>query len=237
MNWRDRRLATASARQAEARRALKLSGAAMRRGRGREAERHARRGLELLRSAMDWFEDTEGFDGAHTELHRVGRDVHGRFNCLLEYEDGVYYQRCPVALAHARIGLSPKLKVQEVLCSVCGGDHTNCPHIVGQTYDGIECFRRITKSELLNVAYVSRPSNPEARIQRVSVSLDALRDTLGDGWTPGMPVGCDVCHDPCAGLVEIDDDPRSADYDGTMREGGLSAEILEYDGEDAIIER
>jgi hypothetical protein len=72
-----------------------------------EAEAKARSAFPTLRSAMNWLEDGPYFEEAHTQIDQAGRFVRETFGCPLLFEDGTYYQTCPVALAHNRIGLSP----------------------------------------------------------------------------------------------------------------------------------
>lgn len=41
------------------------------------------------------------------------------------------------------------------------------------------------------VAIVSRPAQPDARIQVLAMTLDEPRPSLPNDWRPGMPVSCD----------------------------------------------
>lgn len=66
------------------------------------------------RSAVDWLEDTSQFEAAHRLLDEVGAFVRATRAeaCELLFEDGAYYQVCPVKLAHRRIGLSPTFVIR-----------------------------------------------------------------------------------------------------------------------------
>src|SRR5262245_4213319 len=63
-----------------------------------------RQSHRTLRSAMNWLEDTPDFERAHWLLDAAGRLARQTFfgGCEIVFEDGTYYQRCPVALAHNR---------------------------------------------------------------------------------------------------------------------------------------
>jgi hypothetical protein len=103
-----------------------------------ELERRAREGLAVLRSAVDWLEDTEHFDSAHRALDEAGRQVRTSFGCHLTFDGAKGYSRtCPVALAHSRVGMSAGCIVEEAQCSICKRDPEDCDHITGQRYEGV----------------------------------------------------------------------------------------------------
>lgn len=166
-----------------------------------EAESKARDALRLLRSAMDWLEDTERFEAAHEELDHAGRFTRETFGCTFTFENGSYWQECPVALAHVRVGISPAIVIGRVECSICHGDPEDCPHITGRMYEGERCIRNINEiKEFLEVSFVARPAQPDARIMRQSVDTNGLIAFLGAGFEVGMPVNCDRCQSPCDGV-------------------------------------
>lgn len=164
-----------------------------------EARQQARGALVTLRSAMDWLEDTDQFEAAHHVLDRAGAFMRRTFGCLLHQDGDQYQQRCPVALAHNRMGLSPAYIVRKAECSICGKDPSLCDHVTGRVYEGQRCFRWLREVELLEVSFVGRPAQPDARIQVISIDTRKLREMLGPEFLPGMPVSCDRCLDPCAG--------------------------------------
>lgn len=168
-----------------------------------EAESVARGALELFRSAMNWLEDTEEFERAHELIDLAGAYVRRTFGCSLHQEGTSYSQRCPVALAHNRAGMSVAYVVQGSECSICGEDPNDCAHIAGRVYDGSHCYRLITQADILEISVVRRPRQPDARITSMSVSLEDLQASLGPSWRPGMPVSCDRCLLPCDGVQEL----------------------------------
>ena len=90
---------------------------------------------------------------------------------------------------------------------MCGHDPEDCDHITGQYYEGDHCFRRITKARILEISLVSRPSQPDARIEYCSISFDDLRKEFGPSLQYGMDVSCDKCLSPCNGVSdEFDSD-------------------------------
>lgn len=167
-----------------------------------DVESELRGSLVTLRSAMNWLEGSNEFEVAHQQLDEAGRTARTVFpnGCNLVHEGSAYFQACPVALAHTRVGLSPGYVVREAVCSVCSQDPEDCSHVKGRTYDGEVCYRIIKRVDVLEVSLVSRPAQPDARIHRISIPSDDLRDSLGDAFTPGVPIRCDRCTTPCDGV-------------------------------------
>jgi hypothetical protein len=193
----EQRRAAASARFAEAREAR-------RQGRA-DAEELGRSALALYASALNWSEDTSEFEPIHEEMHAAGRWVRETFGCWLYQDERGYEERCPVALAHTRAGFSIEYVTKSIRCSVCGRQLETCDHIVGRVYGGQPCYRIIEEiDEVLGVALVSRPAQPDARIISMSIEVADLREALPDSWQPGMPVSCDKCVLPCPGIRELD---------------------------------
>ena len=166
------------------------------------AEQSARSALAEFRSAMNWLEDSDHFDNAHQRIDEAGAYVRRTFGCQLHQEGMSYEQRCPVALAHNRIGFSVGMFIEQSECSICGADPATCQHITGRTYDGEFCARKITKGRVTEVSLVGRPAQPDARIHQVTVDHAVLRDHLGPRWQPGVPVNCDKCLRPCTGISD-----------------------------------
>ena len=168
-----------------------------------DLEGELRRALRTLRSAMNWLEDTEEFETAHQRLDAAGRLARESFpsGCRYLMKDGAYFQECPVALAHNRVGLSPGILVRKSECSICHSDPEDCDHITGRTYDGERCIRVITDAEILEVSLVGRPASPDARLESVSVPADELQSRLGSQFVPGMPAPCDRCLGECRGVA------------------------------------
>ncbi len=173
-------------------------------GKSPEAEAKARSALVTLRSAMDWLEDTPMFEEAHQQLDDAGRFVRETFGCTLPFENDTYWQECPVALAHNRVGLSPAMVIGSAECSICRRDPEDdaCVHVRGRVYDGERCIRIINKVDrVLEVSFVGRPAQPDARISRMSMNTSRLAAELGERFKPGMPVNCDRCLLRCAGIT------------------------------------
>jgi hypothetical protein len=168
------------------------------------AEEKARTSLQFLRGAMDLLEDTEHFEEAHKQLDLAGAFIRRTFGCRLHQSNsGSYEQRCPAALGHLRAGTSLGIIIRASECSICQQDPETCPHIKGRWYDGKFCSRRIKKFEVFEVALVSKPVDPHARIQSFPIGSKQLRERLGPQFKPGMPVNCDICLKPCEGFIEL----------------------------------
>lgn len=191
------------------------------------AEITARKALETFRSALNWAEFGPDEDTAHSELDQAGRWVRETFGCRLTRDGMQYEQTCPVALAHNRIGLSVGGAATRV-CSICGEDLSECPHMRGRAYlvpGGVgelgwcrvcgshercehvpgEEYRAsvisiITQMDLEEVAFVSRPAHPDARLSSVPIPHEDLIKALGSMFIPGMDVSCDRCIMECDGF-------------------------------------
>ncbi|MEU3768487.1 HK97 family phage prohead protease [Amycolatopsis keratiniphila] len=150
---------------------------------------------------MDNTESGPEFDRAHEMLDALGRTLREKFPklCALSYSDGQYSRTCPVDLAHIRAGLSPGFIIKSAECSICHADPSECPHIRGETYDGETCLRIIKDVELLEISLVDIPAQPDARIQSISVSREALKFSTEDSSVSPV-VTCNRCLKGCQGL-------------------------------------
>lgn len=166
-----------------------------------ERETSAREALAKSRSALDWLEGTDRFEEAHDLLHEIGRFVRSTWGCTLVLDKQGYWRECPADLAHIRMGMSPGIVILASECSICGREPRECDHIKGRVYEGERCVRRITEMEIVEVSFVARPAQPDARLQRVSVTPSHLQGALGPQWKPGQPASCDRCLGACQGFI------------------------------------
>lgn len=193
-----------------------------------EAESEARQAIAECAKAFWRAEDTDLEDAQHDLMHRIGRWTRRHFGCSLHFDGTNYEQRCPIAIAHKRMGFSPGFTSKHI-CSICGGDLSECPHIRGRAYwvrggahDERPCslcmqtacrhrvdrlYRAsvvsiITDIQAQEVSIVRRPAQPEARLLGIPVSSDDLANALG-GFQPGIEVSCDKCLEDCPGFEEI----------------------------------
>lgn len=197
-----------------------------------EAEAAARGLLRVAASAFWNSEDTGLEQSTHEELDEYGRWVRETFGCYLAFEHRTYYQRCPVAIAHKRIGMSVGFTARTVLCSICGDDVSDCPHRSDTLYEvrgGVgpsgfcpvcgssECqehsaeenfrvppIRIITRADLHEVSFVRKPAYADARLTSIPVDMKNLRDVLGPTFREGSAVSCDRCLRECRGIEELE---------------------------------
>jgi hypothetical protein len=194
------------------------------------AKQLARQSLVFFARSLDWAEDTDEEEEAHHRMDEAGTWVRETFGCRLERNGTRYNQTCPVALAHNRIGFSIG-GVATRVCSICGGDLSECDHLPGTAYvvpggpadlgwcrvclkdsydhstsesyrvSVVAIIRQMTVDE---VSLVSKPAHPEARLTAISVPTADLQSALGYEFEPGMEVSCDRCLLPCDGLIRHD---------------------------------
>lgn len=197
----------------------------------KEAELAARKLLGVAASAFWNAEDTDLEVLAHEELDQYGKWVRSNFVCHLSFEGGTYYQTCPVAIAHKRMGLSIGFTARVAICSICGEDMSECIHRADRLYEvpggagpsgycsvcgGSECqehspdemflvapIRIVTEADLHEVSVVRKPAQPDARITKVPVDGNNLRSVLSPSFEVGDPVTCDRCLNACRGIEEI----------------------------------
>ena len=199
----------------------------------KEAEQRARAALDRVVRAFWWAEDRPEEEPVHELTHELGRWVRETFGCTILPRNGRYEQRCPVAIAHKRMGMSIGFTAQR-LCSLCGEDISECQHMPGTAYlvpGGIgpagicpvclsetceehyaahtyrvSAIARVVSGDLQEISLVDRPAQPEARLTSIPLPTDKLQDVLGPGFTPGMPVSCDKCLSGCWGFTTLSSD-------------------------------
>lgn len=173
-------------------------------GGNEDLHRLLRDSLRDFRGAMNYLEDAdpEQFERAHHLLDEAGRLARNHFShgCVLSYHNSQYFQECPVALAHNRIGLSIGAKIKSMHCSICHGDPEDCEHIAGAVYDGERCSHVISDGEISEISIVGKPAHPDARLSSISISNSELDNYFGTQFTPGVPVTCDRCQSNCEGI-------------------------------------
>jgi hypothetical protein len=144
-------------------------------------------------------------------MDQAGAWVRETFGCQLTRSGTRYSQTCPVALAHNRIGMSIGGTARR-LCSLCGDDLSECEHIPGISYlvpGGVSslgwcrvCLQEacehtpdqnhrvsvigiIKEMDLVEVSFVPKPAQPEARIMEMTIPVPELIEALGDTFVPG----------------------------------------------------
>lgn len=194
------------------------------------AETDARKALAFFARSLNWAEDTDQEEEAHRLMGEAGAWVRRTFGCQLARSGTEYRQRCPVALAHNRIGMSIGGTAVRI-CSLCGEDFSECEHMPGTAYMvpggnsdlgwcrvclQESCDHRSTQRyrvsviaiikhmDVQEISLVPKPAHPEARVLEMTIPVSDLREVLGDEFIPGSEVSCDRCLYPCDGLVKHD---------------------------------
>lgn len=194
-----------------------------------ELEREAREALDDAVTAFNFLEDESLADTAHQHAHIVGEFVGQMFGCEARYREGRFWDVCPLTLMHLRIGLSPGFTGPR-LCSVCGQDLSECPHVPGlrvtipaQNSDGRcsacgaswPCAQHVPGApvdvvphgviedmNLHELSFVDRPREPRARISELELPDAVLRAQLGRlPNSADLPLVCHRCTRPCQGLL------------------------------------
>jgi hypothetical protein len=194
-----------------------------------QAEKYAREALDLGAKAYWLAEYTEFAEREHRRLYKMGSWVRRTFGCELNYVDGKYTQRCPVAIASKRLGFSPGFTAIR-WCSICDHDLSECPHMRDRMYwvrggprgslrcsvcvnDDDSCNHSPNRlyrvpvvsiikevDELREVSIVTNPAQPFARLIEIPISMKELGKQLGPEFISGIPVSCDSCLRAYPGL-------------------------------------
>jgi hypothetical protein len=199
------------------------------------AHRSIREALSHAANASYYLEGTEAFQAVHADLHQMGRYARERFpeGCQLEWLGDRYEHRCPVALAHKRMGFSPGMVIRRRICSLCSADVSECPHFPDHWYrvrGGPEASPtarcRVCASEMCDhdpditymanpiriveeiervdeVSLVRSPRQPLARLLGIPVDTEALRERIGPDFIPGVRVDCSRCLQACPGFTYL----------------------------------
>jgi hypothetical protein len=67
-----------------------------------------------------------------------------------------------------QVFVSAGLIVSKAICTICGTDYEECPHLVGLPYWGEFCFRKLTDVAADHVAIVADPANKRCRMTHFS---------------------------------------------------------------------
>jgi len=156
-----------------------------------KAERRARGALDRVVRAFWWAEGLPEEETIHELMHELGRWVRQTFGCTILAHDGVYEQRCPVALAHSRMGMSVGFTARR-LCSLCGEDLSECPHMPDTAYlvpGGIGptgcCPVCLSKT------CVEHDPGRTYRVSAVAIVLEAEPEPGWSACASGSPAGLD----------------------------------------------
>jgi hypothetical protein len=195
-----------------------------------EVEPHIQRSEAAAVAALNFLEDHELRDEAHTAIHRSGFLRSGLYGCPIHFRDDDYRTECLTVLAHQRFGASAGL-VTEFECSICGRqvedcdhlgdefyeviaahadggrcsvcDSEECEHEMGQVYEA-RAYARAKNFIAQEISWVARPRYPLARLREQSFDVGSLADDPGTRTHAERgELHCDGCVGPCPGFNEM----------------------------------
>ncbi len=99
------------------------------------AEAKVQEALDASARAFWWAEDSSLEDRQHQLLHKIGRWKRRSLGCSIFFNGKTYAQRCPVAIAHKKMGFSMGFTATRI-CSICRSDLASdeCPHFRDRSY-------------------------------------------------------------------------------------------------------
>ena len=168
-------------------------------------------------------------DRSHALVHQIGDVVGGLFGCVIEYDDGRWYEQCRTSLLHIPYGNSVGFSARH-RCSICRTDPGDCPHergctykvVVSRTADGLctACGSEACKHSpgsvievpatsmvddaiLHEVSLTPRPRDPLARITAREIDSADLQQHLGRLPTPQDVIFDHTCMHQCEGIRPV----------------------------------
>jgi len=187
-----------------------------------------RRSESAAVAALNYLEDHELAEVAHTAIHRAAFIRRGLYGCpIILRDDDEFWTNCSIKLSHLRAGMSAGL-VSEFECSICAQLVEDCDHTMGEFYEKIAslddegmcsicsttgCEHQIgtayqtaayanARNMLAEeVSIVARPRYPQARMVEWSIDLGPVGDDPEVRRAAQHDaLNCDGCLGPCAGL-------------------------------------
>lgn len=182
-------------------------------------------------AALNYLEDHELAEDAHTAIHRAAFMRRGLYGCpIVLRDDDEYWTDCSIDISHLRAGMSAGL-ISDFECSICGTMVEDCDHSSGEVYEkaasreddgkcsiceAIECEHEVGKV-YPTVAYakarnmtleegslVARPRYPQARMVAKSIDLGSLADNPRVRHAAqNNALNCDGCLGPCRGFNDM----------------------------------
>lgn len=193
-------------------------------------EPHITKAVASAIEALNFLEDHELMEDAHTAIHRTAFLKRGLFGCPIVLRDDEYWSECPINLSHLRMGVSAGM-VSDFECSICSELVEECDHQMSQFYPKVaarddegmcnlceseKCEHREGETFLVQahatarnistgeISFVARPRYPLARVYGESRDMGALRDDRRIRYAAEHgDLQCDADLGPCKGFNEM----------------------------------
>lgn len=194
-------------------------------------EPHISKAVASAMEALNYLEDHELMEDAHSAIHRAAFLKRGLFGCpIVLRDDDEYWSECPINLSHLRLGISAGL-LSEFECSICGELVEDCDHkmnefypmVTGRGNDGkcnfcnteqcehpngepfqMQAYASARNIKATEVSLVARPRYPLARIYGESKDLGALGDDSRIRYAATHDdLQCDADLGPCKGFNDM----------------------------------
>lgn len=194
-------------------------------------EPHLSNAVASAIEALNYLEDHELMEDAHSAIHRAAFLKRGLFGCpIILRDDDEYWSECPINLSHLRMGVSAGL-VSEFECSICGELVEDCDHQMNKFYpmvttrgndgkcnfckaehcehpDGesflTQAYASARNIKPIEVSFVARPRYPLARIYGESKDLGALGEDSRIRYAAAHgDLHCDADLGPCKGFNDM----------------------------------
>lgn len=182
-------------------------------------------------AALNYLEDHELAEVAHTAIHRAAFMRRGLYGCpIVLRDDDEFWTNCSIKMSHLRAGMSAGL-ISDFECSICGRLVEDCDHIMSEVYDktafrdndgkcsicqATECEHEIGTAyptvayanarnvRAEEVSLVARPRYPQARITEMSIDVGPVGDAPRvRRAAKHNALNCDGCLGPCKGFNDM----------------------------------
>lgn len=136
------------------------------------------------------------------------------YGCIFPGEGDKVIVTCPIYLKHhgslLNMPTSIAFTYEKAECSICKLDllDENCPHEVGEKYDGVVCGGNYSGMKMDHLAIVDKPKDPNAiPTSHVYAKEDFYKNFDKEeskrALELGLPINCHACHDTKHDPVEI----------------------------------
>jgi hypothetical protein len=134
--------------------------------------------------------------------------------CILPENENQVHVSCPIRIRNTgvgKIGFSSGMFFEQAICSICERDvlDPECSHIVGEKYDGKECYTTGKGLTIDHVSMTENPKDPNCKIEDVWFPKKDFyeglpKEEIEKKEKEKLPFVCNICRIQKVKPTEID---------------------------------